>query len=254
MDAEKSIEIQHNLGADMIMAFDECPPNVPDWHKIRRAVEKTTRWAKRSLDYHWSKFSKDLGPTERPQIFGIIQGGSFSDLREKSLKEITAQEFDGFALGGLAVGETHEAMYKVLDEMAQKMPAEKPRYLMGVGTPTNLLEAIERGVDMFDCVLPARNARHGAVYTWNGRIKIGNARYKDDLKVLDENSESPICKKGFTRSYLHHLYRVQEDLAKRYLTMHNLHFYHDLMREARKHIIAGDFIEWKKELVERWAK
>lgn len=254
LDAETSIGIQHNLGADIIMAFDECPPNVPNFHKIRRAVEKTTAWAKRSLDAHAEKFPLEIAPDKRPQIFGIIQGGCFPELRHRSLKEITALPFDGFALGGLAVGETHTEMYKVLDEMCSEMPAEKPRYLMGVGTPENLLEAIGKGIDMFDCVLPARNARHGTVYTWNGRIKIGNACYKNDHAVLDENSESPICKKGFSRAYLHHLHRVGEDLGKRYLTIHNLHFYNDLLETAREKIIAGEFFEWKDELLKRWEK
>lgn len=252
LDAEKSIQIQHDLGADIIMAFDECPPNVPKFHKIRRAVERTTAWAKRSLAYHRKKFPEKMSLGEKPQLFGIVQGGCFPELRKKSLEEITELNFDGFALGGLAVGETSEEMYKVLDEMCPLMPESKPRYLMGVGTPENLLEAIERGVDMFDCVLPARNARHGTLYTWSGKMKIGNAQYRDDFEVIDPESSSPIVQKGFSRAYLHHLYRVDEALAKRYCTMHNLHFYNELLEKAREEIFSGNFSKWKDSLLTRW--
>jgi queuine tRNA-ribosyltransferase len=255
LDAEKSIDIQHNLGADIIMAFDECPPNVPNFHKIRRAVEKTTRWAKKSLEQHFKKFPREISQLERPQIFGIIQGGCFPVLRDQSMKEITNMDFDGFALGGLAVGETSEAMYKVLDEMVGKMPENKPRYLMGVGTPENLLEAVERGIDMFDCVLPMRNARHGTLYTWEGKIRLGNAKYKADEQVLCSKCKCEVCaNKKLSRAYLHHLYRVEEELGKRYLTIHNIAFYQQLMQEVRKHILAGDYSEWKKEVLESWGK
>lgn len=256
LDAEKSIDIQHKLGADVIMAFDECPPNVPKFHKIRRAVEKTTAWAKRSLDAHFKKYPQDLAPTERPQIFGIVQGGCFEVLRDRSLKEITELPFDGFALGGLAVGETNEEMYKVLDHMCPKMPEDKPRYLMGVGTPENLLEAIGRGIDMFDCVLPARNARHGTAYTWSGKIpKITAKRFREDEKVLDEKCGCPVCSKlKLSRAYLHHLYRVDEELGKRYMTLHNLHFYQDLMKRAREKILDGDFYEWKEKVLREIGK
>ncbi len=254
LDAEKSIEIQNNLGADILMAFDECPPNVPKFHKIRRAVERTTDWAKRSLKKH-----NDLWPVgthcnaSRPQIFGIIQGGCFPELRQRSLEEITALPFDGFALGGLAVGETAEEMYKVLDEMCPQMPENKPRYLMGVGNPTNLLEAISRGIDMFDCVIPMRNARHGTVFTQNGDIKIKNAKFREDKKVLDEGCKCETCaEKQYSRAYLHHLLRAEEMAAARFLTIHNLHFFHNLMRQVRKKILEGNFEEWKEKMVKKW--
>lgn len=255
MDAEKSMEIQHNIGSDVIMSFDECPPNVPKYYKIRKAVERTTAWAKRSIDYHFSKYDKSLSPTERPQIFGIIQGGCFSDLRQRSLDELSELPFDGYALGGLAVGEGEQEMYSVLNEMLPKMPEEKPRYLMGVGTPTNLLEAIGRGVDMFDCVMPMRNARHGTLFTSQGVLKITKAIYKDDHQDIDPDCPWDMgdCE-TFSRSYIHHLLKVGEGLGHRLATIHNLSFYHSLMREARKHIIEGDYDKWSKELIELWKK
>ncbi len=261
IDAEKSIEIQNNLGADILMAFDECPPNVPKFHKIRKAVERTTEWAKRSLDAHrvfvetHCNVSLQNGALhqDRPQIFGIIQGGCFPELRQRSLEEITALDFDGFALGGLAVGETATEMYKVLDQMCPMMPIEKPRYLMGVGTPSNLLESVSRGVDMFDCVMPMRNARHGTVFTWEGMLKIENAQYREDKNVLDPECDCETCtEKGYSRAYLHHLHRAGEMAAARFLTIHNLHFYHSLMRKMRENIVSGKFEGWKDKLIKRW--
>jgi len=250
LDAETSVKIQHNLGSDILMALDECPPNVPDYHKIRRAVEHTTAWAERSVKAHFKKYSSKISPQKRPQIFGIVQGGCFPDLREKSLKEITALKFDGFALGGLAVGETTEAMYKVLEETAPRLPADKPRYLMGVGTPQNLLEAIERGIDMFDCVMPMRNARHGTAFTWSGVRNVENAEFRDDNSVLDKKCSCEICHdKKYSRAYLHHLLRMGEALGARLLTIHNLSFYHQLLRESRQHILKGDFEGWKKKVL-----
>ena len=258
MDAEKSIEIQNNLGADILMAFDECPPNVPKFHKIRRAVERTTEWAKRSLEAHKKYWSSVVGAEnfqplrEQPQLFGIIQGGCYPELRKKSLEEITSLSFDGYALGGLAVGETAEEMYKVLDEMCPQMPIEKPRYLMGVGTPSNLIEAVSRGIDMFDCVMPMRNARHGTVFTWDGVMKIANAQYREDKAVLDPECDCEVCgEKGYSRAYLHHLLRVGEQAAGRLLTIHNLHFYHALMRQMRETILDGTFEQWKRAALKK---
>ncbi|MCK5460481.1 tRNA guanosine(34) transglycosylase Tgt [Candidatus Gracilibacteria bacterium] len=266
LDAEKSIQIQLNLGADILMVFDECPPSKianPTglsseklerklFFKVLRAVEKTTDWARKSKDHFEKSFASKISPKERPQLFGIIQGGCFSELRQKSLKEITAMDFDGFALGGLAVGESAIEMYKVLDEMCPMMPEEKPRYLMGVGTPENLIEAVSRGIDMFDCVLPARNARHGTIYTWTGKIRIANARYKEDKKVLNEACGCVVCAdKKLSRAYLHHLFTVGEDLAKKYLTIHNLYFYQDLMRTMRAKILTNEFENWKDEVIKK---
>jgi len=276
IDAERSIDIQHKLGADMIMAFDECPPSrlqtqsapptdpaeLKGWKrrqerklyfKIKTAVERTTAWAKRSLDAHAAKFDLSLPPTERPQLFGIVQGGCFKDLREKSMAEITALPFDGFAMGGLAVGEPNEAMYKVLDEVAEQLPADKPRYLMGVGSPRDLIEAVSRGIDMFDCVFPARNARHGTAYTWNGELRITNQEFETSKAVLDEACACPVCQKGegYTRAYLRHLMSVDEDLGKRFMTIHNLAFYHDLMRTMRAQIMADNFEDWKTDALKK---
>jgi queuine tRNA-ribosyltransferase len=251
LDAKKSIQIQHNLDADILMAFDECPPNVPKFHPIRRAVERTTEWAKQSLDTHFKKYPQKISPLKRPQIFGIIQGGCFPELRKRSLDEITAMPFDGFALGGLAVGETAEEMYKVLDEICPSLPTEKPHYLMGVGTPQNLLEAIERGIDMFDCVMPMRNARHGSIFTSQGVLRITNAEFANDKAVLDKNCQCAVCQKGHSRAYLHHLARMDEALGARLLTIHNLSFYHQLMRDARAHIVKGDFAKWKKGVLKK---
>ncbi len=254
LDPETSIRIQHELDADILMAFDECPPNVPNFHKIRRAVERTILWAGRSVKAHFKKFDPKLSPLKRPQIFGIVQGGCFADLREKSLREITALPFDGFALGGLAVGETTEEMYAVLDKIVQQLPEEKTRYLMGVGTPQNLLEAISRGVDMFDCVIPMRNARHGTVFTSRGILKISNAEFRDDSSILDPECECEVCTKKYSRAYLHHLIRVGESLGARLLTIHNLSFYHQLMRTAREKILAGQFENWKKKMLKQLKK
>ncbi len=267
LDAEKSIEIQHQLGADMIMAFDECPPSklsatsfentAPKnrerklYFKVKRAVERTTEWAKRSLAAHQAKYPATLSPTERPQLFGIVQGGCFPDLRRKSLAEICALPFDGFAMGGLAVGEPPVEMYKVLDEIVPDLPTDKPRYLMGVGSPTDLIEAVSRGIDMFDCVYPARNARHGTVYTWDGELRITNQEFKEDDGVLDPKCECPTCQSGYSRAYLNHLMKVGEDLGKRLITIHNLGFYHQLMREMRVQIQAGTFESWKTDVLKK---
>ncbi len=251
LDAKASIQIQHNLDADILMAFDECPPNVPDYHKIRHAVRRTTAWAKESLDTHFEKYSQKLSPLKRPQIFGIIQGGCFPELRKRSLEEITALPFDGFALGGLAVGETAQEMYKVLDEICPQLPESKPHYLMGVGTPQNILESIERGIDMFDCVMPMRNARHGTIFTSQGTLKITNAEFANDAKLLDKNCQCKVCQKGYSRAYLYHLARMDEALGARLLTIHNLSFYHQLMRDAREHILKGDFAKWKKGVLKK---
>ncbi len=253
LDAETSMQIQIELGSDILMAFDECPPNVPDFKAIENAVNKTTAWAKRSLNYFASQYDLAIPTTKRPQLFGIIQGGSFPELRQKSLKEITSMNFDGFAMGGLAVGEPPKEMYKVLDEIVEYMPKNKSRYLMGVGTPVDLLEAIERGIDMFDCVLPARNARHGSLFTKDGVIKIKNAKFAEDSSVLDPECKCESCsEKKCTRSYIHHLLKVGEQLGQKYATIHNLFFYQELMQNARKAILENKFSEFKDNFLKRY--
>ncbi len=253
LDAETSMQIQIELGSDIVMAFDECPPNVPDFCAIEKAVNKTTAWAKRSLDYFSKRYNLRHSTIQRPQIFGIIQGGSFSELRYRSLCEITSMPFDGFAMGGLAVGEPPQEMYKVLDTIVEHMPKNKPRYLMGVGTPIDLLEAIERGIDMFDCVLPARNARHGSIFTRDGVIKLKNAQFAEDSQVLDPECSCEVCKeKQCTRSYIRSLLKVGEHLGQKYATIHNLFFYHELMRNARNAIMQNKYSEFKKNFLDRY--
>ncbi|HEY5713988.1 MAG TPA: tRNA guanosine(34) transglycosylase Tgt [Candidatus Gracilibacteria bacterium] len=250
LDAETSIDIQHKLGSDILMIFDECPPNKPNWHKIAKAVDRTAAWAKRSKEAFSERVDMTKPVSRRPQLFGIVQGGSFEDLRSRSLQTMIDLDFDGIALGGLAVGETNEEMYKVVGEHAPQLPANKPRYLMGVGMPRDLLECIERGIDMFDCVLPMRNARHGLAYTYSGVKRIKNAEYRTKDEVLEPSLKDYVSvEKRFSCAYLHHLMRVDEDLGKRLLTMHNLAFYQDLMAQARKHIVLGDFSKWKKEVL-----
>jgi len=252
LDAETSMQVQLDLDADIIMAFDYCPPNIPHRKKITRAVNITTQWAERCIKKFESIHSFTEEIKNRPQLFCIVQGGCFFDLRKKSLQELTAFPFDGVALGGLAVGETEDEMYTVLDDLKDLLPTEKPRYLMGVGTPKNILESISRGIDMFDCVLPLRNARHGDAFTWTGKRKIRLTKFSEDSRVLDESCTCPVCKeKKYSRAYLHHLFRTGEDLAKRLLSIHNIGFYHQLLRESRKYIFRGDFEDWKTKTLQR---
>ncbi len=247
-----SMQIQHELQSDICMVLDVCPPNVKDFYKIRRAVEQTIYWAKLSHQYHFQEISVGLSPRERPQLFGIVQGGCFTDLRKQCLEELLKLNFDGYALGGLAVGETATEMYEVLDDIVPLLPKNKPRYVMGIGTPINLLEAIDRGVDMFDCVMPMRNARHGGIFTRHGAIKISHTKYHNDPQVLDPECSCMVCADlQLSRSYLHHLFRTGEDLGKRLLTIHNLSFYHWLMKEARKKILNKNFKEWKNTMVKQ---
>ena len=252
LDAETSIQIQHQLGSDILMAFDECPPSTNSPRKIQRAVERTTAWAQRSLAAHQAVYPLEQSFESRPQLFGIVQGGCENHWREKSLAEITSLPFDGYALGGLAVGEPNDSMYQVLEAFAPRLPHDRVRYLMGVGTPSDLLRAIGYGIDIFDCVLPCRNARHGLVYTWEGRLSIKQARYREDFQVLDPQSTGAMTKKGLTRAYLHHLLRANEDLARRYLTLQNLTFYQELVQRARQEILRGNFDSWSQSCLQRW--
>ncbi|MFC1476380.1 tRNA guanosine(34) transglycosylase Tgt [Fibrobacterota bacterium] len=243
---ESVIEIQHNLGADIIMAFDECPPSKADAKTIEKAVDRTISWASRCKEKHLS-LPFNYGYPQA--LFGIVQGGIIKPLREKCAKELVAMDFRGYAIGGLAVGESNEEMYDIAEFTAALLPDKKPRYLMGVGKPHNILECIERGIDMFDCVLPTRNGRNGSVFTWNGKINIRNAcHYNDFENSLDNDCKCYACR-NFTRGYLRHLYMAGEILGIRLLTLHNVHFYMDLVTVARKHILDGTFIEWKREIM-----
>ena len=232
---EISMDVQEKLGADVVMIFDECTPYPATEEEARTSMELSLRWAKRSKDAHQGNDAA---------LFGIVQGGMYDHLREESLKGLKDIDFDGFAIGGLSVGEPKEEMMKVLDFVASKMPADKPRYLMGVGKPEDLVEAVRRGIDMFDCVMPTRNARNGHLFTSTGVIKIRNAVHKDDVQPLDAECDCYTCK-NFSRSYLNHLDRCGEILGAQLNTIHNLRFYQNLMSGLRQAIEQGklsDFI------------
>jgi queuine tRNA-ribosyltransferase len=240
------MEIEHNLGADIIMAFDECPPAKAESSVIERAVDRTIRWAAECAEAHAS-IPFHFG---HPQaLFGIVQGGTIGELRARCARELVAMEFPGHAIGGLAVGEEIETTYRIVEMTAKMLPATKPRYLMGVGTPIDILECIERGIDLFDCVLPTRNARNGSAFTRHGKVNIRNAMHTRDFDhALDDSCGCYACK-NFSLAYLRHLYMAGEILALRLLTLHNVHFYLELVTTAREKIIAGEFTEWKREMV-----
>lgn len=247
---ERSIEIQRNLGADIIMAFDECPPARAENEAIRRAVDRTLRWARRCAEAHQS-LPFALGYPQ--SLFGIVQGGTNKDLRGECAEQLMALDLPGYAVGGLAVGETAAEMYDIADYVCGILPSHKPRYLMGVGMPENILECIERGVDMFDCVLPTRNARNGTAFTWNGAVHIRNACHtRDHGKTLDSSCGCYTCK-NFSRAYLRHLFCAGEILSLRLLTLHNVYFYMELVRAARASIQSGSFAAFKASTLARMA-
>jgi len=238
---EESMRIQAALGADIAMLFDECPPADADRATIERAMRRTTAWARRSL----------AAPKPESQArFGIVQGATHVDLRLAHLEEIAALDVDGVALGGLSVGEPIPEMYRVLHDVAHRMPRDRPRYLMGVGTPFDLIEAIGAGIDLFDCVLPTRNARNGQALTWSGRVNLRQARHKEDDRALDPSCECHVCG-TFSRAYVHHLIRAKEMLGPRLVTQHNLHFYGALTRAARGAIDEGRYAAWAASTVAR---
>ncbi len=239
---EKSMEIQMALGADIAMAFDECAPYPCSYEKTREAADRTTRWAERSLARHNRKDQA---------LFGIIQGGVYRDLRLKSASEIIALDFPGYAIGGLSVGEPKPVMYEVLDYLLPAMPEDKPRYLMGVGSPDCLVEGVYRGVDMFDCVLPTRIARNGTVFTRDGKIVVRNAEYARDFRPLDPECDCYACK-NFTRAYIRHLIKANEVLGIRLTTWHNLHFVLSLMRDIRAAISENRLASFREEFLLRY--
>jgi queuine tRNA-ribosyltransferase len=238
---EESMRVQALLGADIAMLLDECPPGGAERSVIEAAIKRTSAWARRSLSV----------PAPAGQSrFGIVQGGTQLDLRVAHLEDIAGLPVDGIALGGFSVGEPIADMYRVLAELAPRMPRDRPRYLMGVGTPYDLLTAIGSGIDMFDCVLPTRNARNGQALTWNGRVNLRQARHVEDTAPLDPGCQCPVCKR-FTRAYIRHLFNADEMLGPRLLTEHNLWFYGDLTREARRAIRAGRYASFAKESAQR---
>ncbi len=242
------MEMQHNLGADIIMMFDECPPSDAPEAAIAKAVDRTVRWAAQCVEHHTALGFHHGYPQA---LFGIIQGGTHRHLRELCVQQITALDCPGYAIGGCAVGETNQAMYDIVDSTAPLLPVHKPRYLMGVGKPGDILECIERGIDMFDCVMPTRNARNGSVFTSRGKVNIKNAALTRDF----DNPLDPACGcyacKNFSRAYLRHLYMAGEILALRLLSIHNIYFYVNLARTAREHILDNTFSSWKAECIER---
>lgn len=237
---ERSIEVQHALGSDIIMVFDECTPYPATRDQAAKSMQLSMRWAKRCRDAH------DADAAEKGALFGIVQGGMHADLRRESLGALTEIGFDGYAIGGLSVGEPKAEREAVLEATTPQMPTDKPRYLMGVGTPQDLLEAVARGVDMFDCVMPTRNARNGHLFTRNGVVKIRNAIHRDDPRPLDESCGCYTCR-HYSRAYLYHLDKCNEILGARLNTIHNLFFYQTLMREMREALEQGRFDQYKRE-------
>ena len=240
MGPEESMQIQSNLGSDIAMAFDECVENPSPYEYVKASCERTARWLERCVAEHdrLNTLPETINP--RQQLFGINQGGTDPGLRVWHMDEIAKFNCDGYAIGGLAVGEPTSVMYDIIDAVEPHMPVGKPRYLMGVGTPSNIIEGVARGIDFFDCVMPARNARHGKLYTWKGTINIKNEKYKLDQRPIDPACHCPACR-SFTRAYLRHLVVAQEMLAMRLAVLHNLHFYNELMARIREAIDGGSF-------------
>ena len=242
---ERVIDIERSIGADIMMAFDECPPGTSDYAYSKRSLELTESWLDRCISQYKStepKYGYDQS------LFPIVQGCTYKDLRVRAAENVASKEMDGNAIGGLAVGEPTDVMYEMIEVVNAILPKSKPRYLMGVGTPINLLEGIERGVDMFDCVMPTRNGRNAMLFTRNGTMNMRNKKWEMDFSPLDPDGTSYVDS-TYTKAYLHHLFKAQELLALQIASIHNLAFYVDLMREAREHISGGDFSLWKSKMV-----
>lgn len=246
MGPEESMQIQSHLGSTIAMAFDECPSSRADRTYIRNSVDRTTRWLARCKTEMARLNSLPETINKEQLLFGINQGGVFEDIRVDHAKTIAAMDMDGYAIGGLAVGETHEEMYRILDEVVPHLPKNKPTYLMGVGTPANILEAVERGVDFFDCVYPSRNGRHGHVYTNEGKRNLFNAKYELDERPIEEGCQCPACK-HYSRAYIRHLLKAKEMLGMRLCVLHNLYFYNHMMEEIREAIRENRYQEYKKQ-------
>jgi len=246
MGPEESMQIQSNLGSTIAMAFDECVENPAEYAYSKASCERTTRWLKRCQAKMKELNSLESTINREQMLFGINQGCTYNDLRINHMKEIADLNLDGYAIGGLAVGEPAPVMYDVIEQVEQFMPKDKIRYLMGVGTPVNILNAVERGVDLFDCVMPSRNARHGHLFTSYGIININNKKYDRDMTPIDENCGCPVCRR-YSKAYIRHLLKSQEMLSQRLLVMHNLWFYNHLMIDIRNALDQGKFAEFKKE-------
>ena len=246
MGPEESMRIQSNLASTIAMAFDECPSSRADWTYAQNSVDRTTRWLKRCQDEMARLNGLETTINNRQMLFGINQGAVFSDIRVEHAKRIAEFDLDGYAVGGLAVGETHEEMYHILEETVPYLPDGKPTYLMGVGTPANILEGVERGIDFFDCVYPSRNGRHGHLYTNQGKINLFNAKYELDDRPIEEGCRCPACSR-YSRAYIRHLLKAKEMLGMRLCVLHNLYFYNTMMEEIRGALDAGDFAGYKKK-------
>lgn len=246
MGPEESMRIQSNLGSTIAMAFDECPSSKADRKYVMNSVERTTRWLQRCKAEMQRLNSLDDTINKKQMLFGINQGAIYEDIRIEHAKRISELNLDGYAVGGLAVGETHEEMYHILDEVVPYLPENKPTYLMGVGTPANILEGVERGVDFFDCVYPTRNGRHGHLYTNHGKINLFNAQYELDERPIEEGCQCPACK-TYSRAYIRHLLKAKEMLGMRLCVLHNLYFYNTMMEEIRDALDEGRFAQYKNE-------
>lgn len=247
MGPEESMQIQSNLGSTIAMAFDECIENPAEYEYVGKSIARTTRWLVRCKE-ELDRLNSLPGTLNKKQmLFGINQGSTYADLRVRHMQEIAALDLEGYAIGGLAVGESAEEMYRIVEATEPHMPEEKPRYLMGVGTPVNLIEAVWRGIDMFDCVMPSRNARHGTLFTWEGVRIIGNAVYQRDDRPIDENCGCPACK-YHSRGYIRHLLNYHEMLGYRLAVQHNLYFYNSLMARMREEIRSGDFERFRAQM------
>lgn len=249
MGPEESMQIQSNLASTIAMAFDECPSSVASREYIQASVNRTTRWLERCKNEMNRLNGLEDTINKNQMLFGINQGGVYDDIRIEHAKAITEMDLDGYAVGGLAVGETHEEMYRILESVVPYLPQNKPTYLMGVGTPANILEAVDRGVDFFDCVYPTRNGRHGHLYTNKGKINLFNAKYETDDRPIEEGCQCPACK-HHSRAYIRHLLKAKEMLGMRLCVLHNLYFYNTMMEEIRAAIEAGNYSEYKANKLE----
>ncbi|MCI9046942.1 MAG: tRNA guanosine(34) transglycosylase Tgt [Hungatella sp.] len=252
MGPEESMQIQSNLGSTMAMAFDECPPHPATREYMQNSVDRTTRWLERCRQEMQRLNSLEDTINKEQLLFGINQGGTFEDIRIAHAKTISALDLDGYALGGLAVGESHEEMYRILDETVPYLPKDKPTYLMGVGTPANILESVDRGVDFFDCVYPSRNGRHGHVYTNQGKLNLFNQKYELDPRPIEEGCTCPACR-SYSRAYIRHLLKAKEMLGMRLCVLHNLYFYNKMMEEIRDAIEEHRYSQYKAAKLEAMA-
>ena len=250
MGPEESMQIQANLGSDIAMAFDECIENPAPRAYVQASVDRTYRWLVRckAEQERLHQLPDDVNPGQ--MLWGINQGGEYEDIRIDHMKRIAELDLPGYAIGGLAVGESTDVMYRIIEAVEPFMPADRPRYLMGVGTPTNIIEAVARGVDFFDCVMPARNARHGRLFTWEGAINLKNAKYELDTQPIDPHCDCPVCQR-YSRGYLRHLFKAEEMLAMRLSVMHNLYFYNKLTERIRDALDNGTFEEFRREYSEK---